>query len=37
MWWAADESLLAAGWGPERRLRLVVATTDPASLPGQSS
>jgi SRSO17 transposase len=36
-WWAADASLPAAGWGPERRLRLVVATTDPASLPGHST
>jgi hypothetical protein len=34
-WWAADAQL--GGWGPDRRLRLVVATTDPASLPGQSS
>ena len=32
-WWAADASLPAAGWGPSRRLRLVVATTDPATLP----
>jgi hypothetical protein len=32
-WWAADASLPAAGWGPDRRLRLVVATTDPATLP----
>jgi hypothetical protein len=34
-WWAADAPL--GGWGPERRLRLVVASTDPASLPGHSS
>src|SRR5512132_3329262 len=34
-WWAADAQL--GGWGPERRLRLVVASTDPASLPGHSS
>jgi DDE superfamily endonuclease len=34
-WWAADARL--GGWGPDRRLRLVVATTDPASLPGHSS
>jgi hypothetical protein len=34
-WWAADAEL--GGWGPDRRLRLVVATTDPASLPGHSS
>jgi DDE superfamily endonuclease len=32
-WWAADATLPAAGWGPDRRLRLVVATTDPATLP----
>jgi hypothetical protein len=32
-WWAADAALPAAGWGPKRRLRLVVATTDPATLP----
>jgi hypothetical protein len=31
--WAADARLPAAGWGPDRRLRLVVATTDPATLP----
>jgi DDE superfamily endonuclease len=34
-WWAADAQL--GGWGPNRRLRLVVATTDPARLPGHSS
>jgi hypothetical protein len=34
-WWAADAAL--GGWGPDRRLRLVVATTDPAHLPGHSS
>jgi DDE superfamily endonuclease len=34
-WWAADAAL--GGWGPDRPLRLVVATTDPASLPGHSS
>jgi hypothetical protein len=34
-WGAADAQL--GGWGPDRRLRLVVATTDPASLPGHSS
>jgi DDE superfamily endonuclease len=34
-WWAADAAL--GGWGPDRRLRLVVATTDPATLPGHSS
>jgi hypothetical protein len=31
-WWAADARL--GGWGPDRTLRLVVATTDPARLPG---
>src|SRR6266542_744057 len=36
-WWAADASLPAAGWGPDRRLRLVVATTDPATLPKPST
>jgi hypothetical protein len=34
-WWAADATL--GGWGPDRPLRLVVATTDPASLPGHST
>ncbi|MFL6273549.1 MAG: IS701 family transposase, partial [Actinomycetes bacterium] len=34
-WWAADAQL--GGWGPDRRLRLVVATTDPGRLPGHSS
>src|ERR671910_713261 len=34
-WWAADAQ--PCGWGPDRRLRLVVATTDPARLPGHSS
>jgi hypothetical protein len=32
-WWAADAPLPAAGWGPDRRHRLVVVTTDPATLP----
>jgi hypothetical protein len=32
-WWAADARLPAAGWGPDRRLRVVVATTDPVRLP----
>jgi DDE superfamily endonuclease len=36
-WWAADASLPAAGWGPGRRIRLVVATTDPARLPKLST
>jgi hypothetical protein len=36
-WWAADAALPAAGWGPDRRLRLVVATTDPARLPKRST
>jgi hypothetical protein len=34
-WWAADATL--GGFGPDQRLRLVVATTDPGSLPGMSS
>jgi hypothetical protein len=34
-WWAADAAL--GGWGPDRRLRLVVASTDPARLPGHST
>jgi hypothetical protein len=34
-WWAADATL--GGWGPDRRLRLVVATTDPARLPKLST
>jgi hypothetical protein len=34
-WWAADAQL--GGWGPDRRLRLVVATTDPANLPRPAS
>jgi hypothetical protein len=34
-WWAADAEL--GGWGPGRPLRLVVATTDPAGLPGHST
>jgi hypothetical protein len=36
-WWAADAQLPAAGWGPDRRLRLVVATTDPARLPERTT
>jgi DDE superfamily endonuclease len=34
-WWAADAAL--GGWGPGRPHRLVVATTDPARLPGHST
>jgi hypothetical protein len=34
-WWAADAQL--GGWGSDRRLRLVVASTDPARLPGHST
>jgi DDE superfamily endonuclease len=34
-WWAADAQL--GGWGPDRPLRLVVASTDPARLPGHST
>ena len=34
-WWAADARL--AGYGPDRRTRLVVATTDPARLPPRST
>jgi hypothetical protein len=34
-WWAADAVL--GGWGPDRRHRLVVATTDPATLPKLST
>jgi hypothetical protein len=37
IWWAADAALPAAGWGPDQRLRLVVATTDPATLPKLST
>ena len=36
-WWAADARLPAAGWGPDRRIRLVVATTDPATLPARTT
>ena len=32
-WWAADARLAGSGYGPDRTLRLVVATTDPATLP----
>jgi hypothetical protein len=34
-WWAADAVL--GGWGPDRHHRLVVATTDPATLPKGST
>lgn len=34
-WWAADASL--GFWGPDGNVRLVVATTDPATLPSQST
>jgi len=34
-WWAADARL--AGWGPDRPTRLVVATTDPATLPEKTT
>jgi hypothetical protein len=32
-WWAAEAALPAADWGPDQSVRLVVATTDPATLP----
>ncbi len=34
-WWAAD--LTFSGYGPDRRVRMVVATTDPATLPAIST
>jgi hypothetical protein len=34
-WWAADAKL--GGFGPDRSLRLVIASTDPARLPGHST
>ena len=34
-WWAAD--LVLGGYGPEQPVRLVVATTDPATLPPLST
>jgi hypothetical protein len=34
-WWAADAVL--GGWGPWRRVRLVVATTNPNTLPENST
>jgi SRSO17 transposase len=36
-WWAADVPLVEAGWGPDKPLRLVVATTDPGRLPARST
>jgi hypothetical protein len=35
VWWAAEPTL--GSWGPDRRHRLVVATTDPATLPALST
>jgi SRSO17 transposase len=34
-WWAGDARL--AGWGPDQPVRLVVATTNPATLPERST
>ncbi|WP_369394544.1 hypothetical protein AB5J72_48735 [Streptomyces sp. CG1] len=34
-WWAADARL--SGYGPDSPCRLVVATTDPASLPEKAT
>jgi SRSO17 transposase len=34
-WWAVDATL--GGWGPDSSIRLVVATTDPATLPAHST
>jgi DDE superfamily endonuclease len=34
-WWAADAQL--GGWGPDRPLRLSVASIDPERLPGHST
>jgi hypothetical protein len=34
-WWAADLSF--SGYDPQRRVRLVVATTDPTTLPAIST
>jgi hypothetical protein len=34
-WWAADARL--GGWGPDQRVRLVVATTDPGRLPERTT
>ncbi|MFE1291127.1 hypothetical protein [Streptomyces sp. NPDC058751] len=35
IWWAADARL--GGYGPDSPCRLVVATTDPASLPEKAT
>src|SRR3954471_8451353 len=35
VWWAAEATL--GPWGPDRRHRLVIATTDPATLPALST
>jgi DDE superfamily endonuclease len=35
IWWAADATL--AGWGADRPTRLVVVTTDPATLPEKTT
>jgi SRSO17 transposase len=35
IWWAAE--LTWAGYGPEQTVRLIVATTDPATLPEKST
>src|SRR3954453_9702494 len=35
VWWAAEATL--GPWGPDGRHRLVVATTDPATLPALST
>lgn len=34
-WWAADATL--GGWGPDAPTRLVIATTDPATLPEKAT
>ncbi|MFJ2028654.1 hypothetical protein [Streptosporangium sp. NPDC087985] len=35
IWWAADARL--GSWGPDEPYRLVIATTDPATLPDAST
>ncbi|MER5627367.1 hypothetical protein ABT061_40730 [Streptosporangium sp. NPDC002544] len=35
MWWAADAVL--GGYGPHQAVRLIVATTDPATLPAKAT